>query len=273
MNERSYLASQRGRWFHFPFDLKQMVSWTWVLPLCLIIVSLVHTQISYRPPMPLEPPQLSSSEITEKPKEPERTAKTPDYATELRTALERFFPLVAGCVALPVFSEEWRYGMLAQVTLRRSLRRVLSERLLYVLCYLLLVVGLAGWISYAVTEQPPAKDLVWPWPFEVLWTVFPTAFLLVSLGLLVTLLSCNLVAGYLLVGGYWVCNEIITQSLKGKNALLAYTLLGWQKRASSPDPVAWFQGKGVLLLIACLLFACILWMLGNESRFIRYIEE
>lgn len=263
---------KKWQWIERWFELHWAFSWAWLLPIGIVLASFLLTRVTFHQPGPVLP---SSSEGSGPLLSGSLEATAPDYASALRGDLERFLPLAGLLLTVSLVGQEWRWGTLIQVALRKPLRWLLLERLLYVLIYIILVSVIAVLVSVAITSHPPENSyLLWTW--NTLLIVFPPTLLLIAVGLLLAHSTVNTVAGYMVPVSVWLANILFAQvvvNAGNKNDALLYTLFGWSYRSSTFHPDNWLPGKLLLLLVALLLLLVQFPLLRQEARLIRNVEE
>jgi hypothetical protein len=263
---------KKWQWIERWFELRWTFSWAWLLPISIVLVSLLLTRVTFHQAGPVLP---SSSESSGPLLSSSLNATAPDYASSLRDDLERFLPLVGLLLTVSLVGQEWRWGTLVQVALRKPLRWLLLERLLYVLLYIALVTVIAVLVSVSMTKHPPGNGyLLWTW--DTLLIVFPPTLLLIAVGLLLAHSTVNTIAGYMVPVSTWLANIIFAQvvvNVGNKNDALLYTLFGWSYRSSTFHPDDWLPGKLLLLLVALFLLLVQFPLLRQEARLIRNVEE
>jgi hypothetical protein len=265
------------------FKLRRVVSWAWLVPWLIVICSLGHSFLTYVPPQHQTMHSHSASnnggiegssvESPTKQQPEQRTANTPDYASDFRTAQEIFFPLVGILLTISLIAQEWKQGTIIQLALRRSLRKVFYQRLGIVCGYLFALSIICAAFTLLITIQPPDQGNIFQWLWDTLATVVPPTLLLLALALLVTHLTKSIVAGYIVAVSFWAVNNWFVLSLQIGKVLIPYTLFGWANRNLAVAPDNWVLGKLIWFMVALLLLLAQFPLLHNESRFIQNTGE
>lgn len=256
------------------YELRWSFSWTWVLPVAIVVFSLYMTKTNYENLV-----HLKQALLAEGNKELAQTINVPpfpDFATGLRHDLEQFFPLFAVLPMAELLAREWRTGRIVQLALRRPLRYVLLERLGYVCFYLLFYLFVSTWISVSMTQTLPGHLDLWQWEWQSLQIVGPPVLFLLALCLLVANVTVSAVAGYVAALGAWLINIAVVQLISAsdkKSDGLCYALNGWTQCMQARHPDSWPTGKLVFFLLALALLLLQIPLLRYEARFIRTTEE
>ncbi len=256
-DKRSHSTRSRPFAAFLWFELRQSISWSWLLPIVLILGSFGITRMM---PVP--------------------SGMTPDYATNVRSYLEWGLPLAGIFLTVHLLAQEWMQGTLAQLALRQPLICILSIRLCLVFIYLGGCTILATFLSLSITALPTdIQNNSWRWIFETGLTILPSTFAICTLALLVAHLMVSNIAGYILGIVVWLVNFMIPTFLgimhvpREDRGFLIYLLFGWNDRMLTAFPQDWWHGKLFLLLIASLLLICQIIVLKREARLIRNVEE
>jgi hypothetical protein len=265
------------------FKLRRVLSWAWLVPLLIIILSLGHSWLTYVPPQHLVGQSHSASnsgnlegDSSTHPKATQvqpRTASTPDYASDLRDTEEIFFPLAGVLLSITLLEQEWKQGTIVQLALRRSLRKVLYQRLGIVVSYLIALCMVGAVVTLLFTIQPPDQGNFFQWIWDMLLTAVPSMLLLLALALLVAHLSKSVIAGYIVALSFWAANYWFVLSLQVGKILVPYTLFGWSNRTLAVVPDNWVWGKLIWFIVALLFLLAQFPLLRNESRLFRYSGE
>ncbi|HLG76291.1 MAG TPA: hypothetical protein VKX46_07745 [Ktedonobacteraceae bacterium] len=256
----------------FAYEWRWAISWSWILPVVIILVSLFLVRATYEP---LQNRQ-QGSEVRTAPHRTSATAETIDYASALRDDLEQYLPLAGVFLTISLLAQDWRRGALIQIALRQPLRRILYERLAYVLAYLVLLILIATPVSIALTPHAPDDGNLWLWLWNVYVTVIPSTMILIAISLLVAHSTVSTIAGYMLTASLWLANMLFAQSVKnsgGKDDLLLYLLFGWNDRTMTMTPENWWIGKTIIFVVALGLLLLQIPLLRHEARLLRYREE
>lgn len=260
-------------------ELQRSINWTWLLPFVIVALSILLSRSTTPPPNTTGAggQHNASSETTKTAHKPERTASTPDYASNLRSDFELYIPLVSVFLAVPPLAREWQHGTIAPLALRKSLLRILLERLGAVLLYLLIVVFVTATVSLLVTIQPPDNGAVGVWLWDILRTVGPTTLFCTASALLVAILTVNAAAGYVVAVGLWginfFCLELLTLQHGSAGDILLYSFNGWRAHDQITHPDQWWIGKIIWLVAGVLCLLGALMLLRYEARLLRNTAE
>ena len=186
-----------------------------------------------------------------------------DYVTSLRTVLEILLPLLGLLQIHDILLREWRRGTIAFLTARRPLQWYFVVRLGGVLGYLFFLVAAGFLLSWWMTPQNALQHIeatnLGDWFWQAWLTVIAPTIFIMALGLCVSHLVTNTLAGIILPAACLLANWLFAlqvQQSNQTNLMISYLFFGWSEQGLSPQPETWFNGKLLLCAMALLLLGC-----------------
>lgn len=244
----------------FAWELRQAVTWTWILPLLVVVGIFLFTWWAYQTDLHALAPTINAAH--------RRIKVVLDYIDPLRNTLELLLPILSVFLATDLLIKEWRRGTLAFLATRKPLPWFLAIRFVYLLGYLLLLNVAAILLSWWMTPQPLTDLSMDEWLWQTLLTIMASTLLLMTLALLTAHLSVSSVAGYVLPACCWLANWLYALQVEQSHttsAALSYLLFGWSDQNLTPHPEAWLAGKIILCIVAVPLLAIQPWLLRRVA--------
>jgi hypothetical protein len=240
------------------WEMRMLVTWSVWLPLLTIAGIFLFTWVTYFRNMDSYMKLVVSGDLMSHQKQP-----ILDYVTPLRTILEIVLPLLGFLQIHDILLREWRRGTIAILAVRRSLQWYFAVRLAGVVGYLFFLVAVSFLLSWWMTPQDTLQHIETTdfgnWFWQAWLTVIAPTIFIMALGLCISHLTANTLAGIVLPAACLLANWLFAlqvQQSNQTNLLISYLFFSWSEQGLSPQPEAWFNGKLLLCAMALFLFGC-----------------